>query len=139
MKAYGGADVPAALPPGKEPPVPIEQEAGWTQQPVWTTWRRENSWPYRDSNSDPSVVQPVASRYTDYTVEVHSSKDGCSLLLIHQCSCSEYQADYSTNPKLSYISFVLVIVIKMIDSQQNTHAYNPFISAAFSISDVVIS
>jgi hypothetical protein len=26
----------------------------------------QNSWPYRDSNSsDPSVVQPVASRYTD--------------------------------------------------------------------------
>jgi hypothetical protein len=24
-------------------------------------------WPYRDSYSDPSVVQPVASRYTDYT------------------------------------------------------------------------
>jgi hypothetical protein len=25
----------------------------------------EDSWPYRDSNSDPSVLQPVASRYTD--------------------------------------------------------------------------
>jgi hypothetical protein len=24
-------------------------------------------WPYRDSNSDPSVVQPVLSRYTDCT------------------------------------------------------------------------
>jgi hypothetical protein len=28
-------------------------------------WRSENSWPYQDSNSDPSVVEPVASRYTD--------------------------------------------------------------------------
>jgi hypothetical protein len=26
------------------------------------------SWPYRDSNSDPSVVQPVASRYTDWAI-----------------------------------------------------------------------
>lgn len=26
---------------------------------------RENSLPYRDANSDPSAVQPVASRYTD--------------------------------------------------------------------------
>jgi hypothetical protein len=28
----------------------------------------ENSWSYRDSNSDPSVVQPVASRYTDSAI-----------------------------------------------------------------------
>jgi hypothetical protein len=50
---------PAAL-----SPVPIGKEVGWTPKPVWTTWRRENSGPYRDSNSDTSVVQPVASRYT---------------------------------------------------------------------------
>jgi hypothetical protein len=25
-----------ALPPGKGPPVPIVQEAGWTSEPVWT-------------------------------------------------------------------------------------------------------
>jgi hypothetical protein len=31
-------------------------------------WRRENSRPYRDSNSNLPVVQPVASRYTDYAV-----------------------------------------------------------------------
>jgi hypothetical protein len=28
-------------------------------QPVWTKWRSENSWPYRDSNPDLSVVQTV--------------------------------------------------------------------------------
>jgi hypothetical protein len=33
---------------------------------VWPIWGRENSWPSRDSSSDPSVVQPVASRYTYY-------------------------------------------------------------------------
>jgi hypothetical protein len=27
---------------------------------VWTTLRRENSWPYWDSNSETSIVQPVA-------------------------------------------------------------------------------
>jgi hypothetical protein len=26
----------SALPPGKVPPVPIVQEAGWAPEPVWT-------------------------------------------------------------------------------------------------------
>jgi hypothetical protein len=58
----------AALSPGKEPPVPIGQEAGWAPEPVWTTWIGEKSFPYRDSNSDPSIVQPVASRCTDCAI-----------------------------------------------------------------------
>jgi hypothetical protein len=32
----------AALLPGKEPPVSIEQEAGWAPELVLMTWRREN-------------------------------------------------------------------------------------------------
>jgi hypothetical protein len=41
-------------PPGKESPIPIEQEAGWAWEQVWTTWRKEKPCPYQDSNSDPS-------------------------------------------------------------------------------------
>jgi hypothetical protein len=38
--------------------------AEWAPEPVWTTWRSENSsCLHRDSNPDPSVVKPVASRY----------------------------------------------------------------------------
>jgi hypothetical protein len=33
------------LPPGKQSPVPIGQEAGWAPEQVWTTWRSENSCP----------------------------------------------------------------------------------------------
>jgi hypothetical protein len=51
--------------PWKELPVPIGYKIGWAPEPVWRLWKRENSWPYRDSNSDLSVVKPVASRYTD--------------------------------------------------------------------------
>jgi hypothetical protein len=56
-----------ALPPRKEPPVYIVYEAEWVLEPVWTTWR-QSFWPYRGSNSDSSVIQLVASRYTDYAI-----------------------------------------------------------------------
>jgi hypothetical protein len=32
-----------ALPPGKGPPVPIVQEAGWAAEPVWTQRLEEKS------------------------------------------------------------------------------------------------
>jgi hypothetical protein len=57
-------------PLGKEPPMPIGKESGWAPEAVSTTWRRERSFPYRDSNSNPSVVQPVASRYTECAITV---------------------------------------------------------------------
>jgi hypothetical protein len=42
---------------------------GWVApEPVWMTWRRENSGPYQDSNSDPSVIQPITSLYTNYAI-----------------------------------------------------------------------
>jgi hypothetical protein len=58
----------AALPPGKELPVPIGQEVAWTPGAYWTTSRRENSWSNRNSNCDPLVAQLVASSYTDYAI-----------------------------------------------------------------------
>jgi len=33
----------ALLPPGKGPPVPIVQEAGWAREPVWTQRLEEKS------------------------------------------------------------------------------------------------
>jgi hypothetical protein len=50
--------------PRENSPLRIGWEVRWTPEPVWTTWRKENSWTYRNSNSEPSVVQPAASRYT---------------------------------------------------------------------------
>jgi hypothetical protein len=79
MKAYGGVDVdvlmhifltsalvgcewsaslPGLLTLGKDPPLPIWKEVGWTTEPAMT-WKKENSWSYRDSSSNPSV-QPIA-------------------------------------------------------------------------------
>jgi hypothetical protein len=62
LKVSGQLHAHAASPPGKE------LVAVWGPQPFWTNWRRENSWPHRDSNSDFSVVQLVAVRYTDCAI-----------------------------------------------------------------------
>jgi hypothetical protein len=44
MRVSGQRQAPAALlPPGKGPPVPIVQEAGWAPEPVWTQRLEEKS------------------------------------------------------------------------------------------------
>jgi hypothetical protein len=87
MKAYGGVDVqihifftsalvggelsvsrPCRFTPRERSPG-THWIVGWMgPEPVWTLWRRENSWSYRDSSSDPFIVQPVAIRYTDWAI-----------------------------------------------------------------------
>jgi hypothetical protein len=68
LEVSGQLHAPAALFPENIPSYPLDRRARWISEPVWTTWRRENSWPYWDSNSNPSLVQLVASRYTDYAI-----------------------------------------------------------------------
>jgi hypothetical protein len=101
MKAYGRGDVeihifltsalaggewsasrPGRFTPGKEPPVLIRKEVGWTPEPVWTTWRRENTWPYRDSNSEPLGRLDRSQSLSRLLISVHKY-----YLLI--CSSSE--------------------------------------------------
>jgi hypothetical protein len=44
MGVSGQRHAPAALlPPGKGPPVPIVQEAGWAPEPVWARRLEEKS------------------------------------------------------------------------------------------------
>jgi hypothetical protein len=53
-----------ALPPGKEPPVPIGQEAGWAAEAVWTQRLEEkSSAPVGDRTP---VVQSVVRYCTDW-------------------------------------------------------------------------
>jgi hypothetical protein len=53
-----------ALLQGKEPPVPIEQEAGWAPEPVWTQrWRRQKKFgPCLDLNPGLPTRSLVAIR-----------------------------------------------------------------------------
>jgi hypothetical protein len=58
MGVSGQRHAPAALlPPGKGPPVPIGQEAGWAPEPVWTQDRGKIHCSCRGSNPDRPVVQ----------------------------------------------------------------------------------
>jgi hypothetical protein len=52
-----------ALPLGKEPTVPIRQEAGWVPGPVWTHRLEEKS--SASVGDRAPVVQSVVSHYTD--------------------------------------------------------------------------
>jgi hypothetical protein len=59
MKTYRGVEVESR-------PIPIGEEVEWNPEPVWTT-RNKKFCPHRDSNSNPLVVQPVASRSHNLT------------------------------------------------------------------------
>jgi hypothetical protein len=70
--ALAGGDWSASLPSRF---TPGERAAGTHWRGGWVDPRaslddveKKNSSPYRDSNSNPSVVQPVASRYIDYAI-----------------------------------------------------------------------
>jgi hypothetical protein len=63
MGVSGQRHAPAALyPRGKDPPVPIVQEAGWAPQPVWTQTIEEKS--FTPAGDRTPVVQPVVRHYT---------------------------------------------------------------------------
>jgi hypothetical protein len=53
-------------PRGISPWYPLDRRLGGPQSRSGRSG--ENSWPYRDSNSNLSVFQPVASRYTDWAI-----------------------------------------------------------------------
>jgi hypothetical protein len=83
--------------------------------------RNENSLSYRDSKSDPSVVQAVGSRYTDYTrqqsfifcVKCSFLSDSYRLLATPQRSfiCACQCLDSSVG---SYVSYELVRICKEV-------------------------
>jgi hypothetical protein len=56
MEGNGQFHVPTALPPGKEPPVPVRYEAGWVPESAWTTWRIH----LVSAGNKTPAVQPVA-------------------------------------------------------------------------------
>jgi hypothetical protein len=51
-------------PRGKNSRYPLDKEVGWAPEPVWMLWRREKSFPCRESNPGyPARSYPDSSRY----------------------------------------------------------------------------
>jgi hypothetical protein len=67
------------FPPGKGPPVPIVQEAGWASELVWTQRLEEISFPSAGDRTP--VVQSVVRRYTDW---VTPAPYGLGLTKVHE-------------------------------------------------------
>jgi hypothetical protein len=63
------------------PQYPLDRSLGAPQSRHGRCWEVLNSCPNRDSNSDPSVVQPVGSRYTDYATVVHNKRTDKMVIL----------------------------------------------------------
>jgi hypothetical protein len=76
MEVSGQLHDLAALPPGKESPVPIAYEAAWTPEPVWTLCRREKPYPCKESKPgcptrNPSLYRlsyPGSNKYLTRTI-----------------------------------------------------------------------
>jgi hypothetical protein len=78
-----------ALPPGKGPPVPIVQEAGWAPEPD-TEVRGKILCPRRESNPDRPVVQPVVRHYTAWATRLHSIEGSTIYLSKVKFSCRRW-------------------------------------------------
>jgi hypothetical protein len=79
--------------PRERDPVPILQEAGWPQGRHGRV-RKTSSPP----GFDPRTVQPVASRYTDYTIPDHIAlfeiKVKCTFQMKLQYICTQWAIMY---------------------------------------------
>ena len=88
MGVGGQRHTPATFTPGKDL-VPTVQEAGWAPGPVWIG--AENLAPL---GFDPRTVQPVGSRYTDYTTQPthfsvlpENNQTSLTWRIVHQTRC----------------------------------------------------
>jgi t-SNARE complex subunit (syntaxin) len=63
VEVSGRLNIPADLVPGKQPSVPIKQEARLAQEPVWTLWTTKKT--LASIRNETPVAQPLARRYTN--------------------------------------------------------------------------
>jgi hypothetical protein len=99
-----------ALPPGKEPPVPIVQEAGWAPEPVWTQ-RLEEELSASVGDRTPAV-QFVVIHYTELTEE-NQNKFGCLRKEIPTVGLPEYEPYVVTSTQSAWLGWKTRSIIKL--------------------------
>jgi hypothetical protein len=68
MEVSGQLQAPAALPPEKEPLLPLDRRLGGPQSRSGRGGEEKNFSPCRDSNPRTPIVQAIAQRYTDWAI-----------------------------------------------------------------------
>jgi hypothetical protein len=91
MDMSGRLHVPAALPPGKQPPLPLHRRLGGPQSRSGHGGEEKIPNPRRESEPRTPIVHPVASRYTDRAItalrHIKFSDQNCVCIshLSHAC------------------------------------------------------
>jgi hypothetical protein len=64
--------------------------------------------PYRDPNSDPAIVQPLSSHYTDWAAETYQQSLYCIKIVSHRYMCvsSSLDADCQVTDTAAYDRFM---------------------------------
>ena len=96
------------LKPRKRDPVPIVEEAGWAPGPVWTG--AEN---LTRTGFDSSIVQLVASRYTDWAIPVHNLK-------LHTCFSYSVVTIYGTRNAIYYVKTLCAFTLVQSVQQKSS-------------------
>jgi hypothetical protein len=84
--------------PGKGPPVPIGQEAGWAPEPVWTQRTKEKSFaPAGDRTPIARSSRGLSS--SELTTDQSATEEfACTLLIVGKGTVKHHPMSAGTNP-----------------------------------------
>jgi hypothetical protein len=132
MDVTGDLNASAALPPFKEPTVPVGLEIGWDPEPGLMPYTGEKSWPYRDSNSS-SGVHYIVNRYIDSRKGSDKGIVWCPCCKkwnsyeIIWCPCLREWNSYDGYSTLfEYINLVCTCMCHIISGHLNVVCYKSF-------------
>jgi hypothetical protein len=114
---------PRFYPRGKDPPVPIVQEAGWAPEPVWTQRLEEK--PFAPAGDRTPIAQPVVRHYTAWANPAPQLQIVCDVTIVtQQCKQPQNTAMQGwksfiqlTNLNLNHFKMIKAMGLKIITSR----------------------